>query len=209
MLPTSAPAIAQEAAGASKTFAARLVEAARARVGQTVLYDASYVSLKYPGGDVPNDRGVCTDVIVRSYRALGVDLQMLIHEDMRRAFSKYPRRWGLKRTDRNIDHRRVPNMRVYFNRNGTAMSVSADANAYKPGDLVTWDLRAPYSAAEAGARPSKRTSFARTPHIGIVSDRRSADGKRPLIIHNIGFGTLEGDMLFSYRITGHYRFRLE
>lgn len=166
-----------------------LVRAARQQVGVTTLYDGAYQVLKYPGGDVPPERGVCTDVIIRAFRvARSADLQKLVHEDMRAHFNAYPskRRWGLTRPDRNIDHRRVPNLMVYFDRAGYTQPVSRAAAAYLPGDLVTWDL--------GGG----------IPHIGVVSERRAVGGT-PLIIHNIGAGAREDDILFRYAITGHYR----
>lgn len=194
-------------ADASK-FAERLVKAAMARTTQTTIYDPSYQRLAYPGGDVANDRGVCTDVIIRSYRALGIDLQKLVHEDMRRAFRSYPRRWGLSRPDPNIDHRRVPNLQIFFIRKRAHLAISADPADYKPGDLVTWDLRVAGNRTSATLLPGKRKRpvFGGLPHIGIVATRRSSDGKRPLIIHNIGSGTEISDILFQFAITGHYRF---
>jgi len=167
------------------------VAAARAQVGVTLRYDPAYVRLPYPGGDVPEDRGVCTDVVIRALRAEGLDLQEAVHEDMRAHFAAYPKRWGLRAPDRNIDHRRVPNLQVWFERRGWSVPVpprafSRPASDYRPGDLVTWML------------PGN------LPHIGIVGDRRSADGT-PLILHNIGRGTQEEDILFAYRMTGHYR----
>lgn len=164
-----------------------LITSARAQIGVTVSYDAAYRILDYPGGDVPKETGVCTDVVVRALRDQGLDLQKAMHEDMKKAFSQYPKRWGLKTTDRNIDHRRVPNMMTYFRRQGWSVPVSKKAEDYAPGDLVTWDL-------VAGTLP----------HIGIVSDKKSPAGV-PLIIHNIGRGTQEEDILFTYTITGHYR----
>lgn len=212
-LALASPAAAQSS-GAFRTgaaedaFADRLVAAANARINRTLHYDPSYVRLAYPGGDVADDRGVCTDVVIRAYRALGIDLQRLVHEDMRRAFRAYPARWGLKRPDRNIDHRRVPNLRRFFTRHGRALAPSASADAYRPGDLVTWDLARPAlgSAPRLGGGTPRRLRYARTPHIGIVTARRSADGARPLIVHNIGAGTRLDDILFTYEITGHYRF---
>lgn len=165
----------------------RLIEAARAQIGLTVHYDGRYTQLTYPGGDLPLDRGVCTDVVIRAYRALGIDLQQLVHEDMVGAFGRYPQRWGLSRPDPNIDHRRVPNLVVFFQRKGETRPVGFDVGLYLPGDLVTWRL------------PGN------LPHIGIISDRRSIAG-RPLILHNIGAGAAEEDILFSYPITGHFRF---
>jgi uncharacterized protein len=163
-----------------------LVDAARAQIGVTVHYDPAYRSLDYPGGDVPIDRGVCTDVIVRAYRALGVDLQVLVHEDMTAAFAAYPQNWGLTRPDRNIDHRRVPNLAVFFARHSQELTISQRPADYAPGDIVTWRLASG------------------VPHIGIVSDRLSDRGV-PLIIHNIGRGTLEEDVLLAYEITGWFR----
>jgi uncharacterized protein YijF (DUF1287 family) len=164
-----------------------LVRAARQQVGVTTIYDGAYRVLGYPGGDVPPERGVCTDVVIRAFRvARSADLQKLVHEDMRAHFGAYPRRWGLTRPDRNIDHRRVPNLMVYFQRAGYALPVRRAATTYLPGDLVTWDL--------GGG----------VPHIGIVSERRAVNGT-PLIIHNIGAGAREEDILFRFAITGHYR----
>lgn len=168
-----------------------IVAAARTQVGKTTIYDPAYVGLAYPGGDVPIELGVCTDVIVRALRTSHhVDLQKLLHEDMQRAFSQYPGIWGLKKPDRNIDHRRVPNVRVYFNRKGYSVEVSRNAEDYLPGDFVTCKV--------GGNRP----------HIMIVSDRKTAAGV-PLVIHNIGHGAREEDRLFDFPITGHYRFRME
>jgi uncharacterized protein YijF (DUF1287 family) len=164
----------------------RLIQGAYGQVGVTLRYDPSYVSIPFPGGDVPIDRGVCTDVIVRAYRSVGVDLQLLVNQDMRKAFAAYPRKWGLSRPDANIDHRRVDNLAVFFARHGQSLPVSKDAADYKPGDIVAWKL------------PDGR------PHIGLVSDR-SADG-RPLVVHNIGAGAQVEDILFAFTITGHYRY---
>lgn len=164
-----------------------IVAAARDQIGKTTVYDPSYVRLAYPGGDVPIDRGVCTDVVVRALRdALNLDLQKLIHEDMSSAFSKYPKIWGLKKTDRNIDHRRVPNLRCYFERKNYSLPVTDEKDNYLPGDFVTCTV------------PPNR------PHIMIVSDRKSNNGVS-LVIHNIGAGTQEENRLFSFPITGHYR----
>ena len=170
----------------AEDFGARLADAARAQVGVTTGYNGAYVKLAYPGGDVPLSRGVCTDVVIRAYRALGVDLQREVHEDMARAFEKYPRAWGLRGPDSNIDHRRVPNLQTFFTRHGRALAVSRDPADYRTGDLVTWRL------------PSG------VPHIGIVSAERR-DG-RPLMIHNIGAGARVEDMLFEFPITGRYRY---
>jgi len=169
-------------------FTQSLVDAARERTFKTKIYDGSYRAIPYPMGDVPDDRGVCTDVIIRAYRQLSMDLQVLVHEDMRDNFSAYPKIWGLRKPDRNIDHRRVPNLQKFFQRAGASLPVSRSPSDYKSGHLVTWML------------PGN------LPHIGIVSDRTVAGTSRPMIIHNIGSGTKEEDMLFSYPITGHYRF---
>lgn len=167
-----------------------LAEAAKERTQYDITYDGSYYQIGYPNGDVASDIGVCTDVIIRSYRKLGVDLQVLVHEDMRDNFSAYPskRIWGLTRTDRNIDHRRVPNLQMFFQRHGVEIPISNDGYNFKPGDIVTWVL------------PGN------LPHIGIVADDLSTDKRRPLIVHNIGGGVVLEDMLFDYPITGHYRF---
>ncbi len=172
-----------------------LVDAAIERTTHKVTYNGRYIKIAYPNGDVPNHIGVCTDVIIRSYRALGVDLQELVHEDMKRAFHEYPnlQMWGLSAPDTNIDHRRVLNLRVFFERHGESLPISDDPADYKPGDLVTWEL------AEDGDGTKK-------PHIGIVANEMSLDGKRPKIIHNIGWGPDMNDMLFWFKITGHYRY---
>lgn len=174
------------AATLSASAAPALVEAARSQVGVTVRYDPAYVRLAYPDGDVPQDRGVCTDVVVRALRVQGVDLQRTIHEDMRAHFSAYPRDWGASAPDRNIDHRRVPNQMRWFERQGWKLRSGTVAADFKPGDIVAWRLR---------SGPL---------HIGIVSDRRSAAGT-PLILHNIARGTREEDLLFDHTIIGHYR----
>ena len=174
--------------------AEKLVQAALRQIGVTNYYDPAYVKLKYPGGDVPSDRGVCTDVVIRAYRTLGIDLQKLVHEDMLSNFKLYPKHWGLRRTDKNIDHRRVPNLQKFFERRGASLEVTKNPKDYLPGDIVTWNLR--------GA-----TRGLGLPHIGIVSDQLSNDGT-PLIIHNIGSGACLEDVLFDFHITGHYRFML-
>ncbi|WP_107040082.1 DUF1287 domain-containing protein [Brumimicrobium mesophilum] len=151
-----------------------------------VVYDPSYYSMEYPNGDIPKGKGVCTDVIIRAYRKLNIDLQKEVHEDMKKNFSVYPKDWGLKSTDRNIDHRRVPNLMKYFERQGAEKTISDDPKDYLPGDVVSWKLQNGMT------------------HIGIVIDRKSSDGKRPLIVHNIGAGQVIEDCLFSFKITGHY-----
>lgn len=174
------------AAGLSASPADDLIEAAKSQVGVTVRYDPTYQRLRYPGGDVPLERGVCTDVIVRAYRALGLDLQKLVHEDMLAAPRAYPRNWGGKGTDTNIDHRRVPNLEAYFKRHGQTLAVTREATAYAAGDIVVWRL-------SSGV-----------PHIGIVGERSELGGL-PLVVHNIGAGARIEDVLFDYTITGHYR----
>jgi uncharacterized protein YijF (DUF1287 family) len=164
----------------------RVIQGAYEQVGVTLYYDPSYVVIPFPGGDVPIDRGVCTDVIIRAYRSVGIDLQPLVNQDMRKAFSAYPRNWGLSNPDPNIDHRRVQNLAVFFARHGQTLPISTEAKNYRPGDIVTWRL------------PDGH------PHIGLVSDR-SADG-RPLLVHNIGAGAKVEDVLFAFTITGHYRY---
>lgn len=173
---------------AQPDFFARLADSAFVLTKQRVVYDATYFRLDYPNGDVPADRGVCTDVVIRAYRKLGIDLQKEVHEDMRANFAKYPKNWRLDRTDRNIDHRRVPNLMTYFTRHGTALKISSEPDNFRPGDIVCWDL-----------------GRGRT-HIGVVSNQRSSDGARYLIVHNIGAGQELADCLFSYRIIGHYRY---
>lgn len=170
-----------------------LINAARGRLKSIVVYDGRYMRLDYPGGDVPATIGVCTDVVIRSLRkAYDLDLQKTVHEDMIANFSKYPTTWGLTRTDKNIDHRRVPNLETYFTRAGYDLPITRDPKAYQPGDIVAWRL----DAGSGRGGP---------PHIGIVSDRISKDGT-PLIIHNIGRGVEESNMLFLHTITGHYRY---
>lgn len=186
ILAVAAIAAAASAAWPDSSPGLRLVRAAREQVGVTVIYDGSYRALAYPGGDLPIERGVCTDVVVRAYRALGFDLQKEVHEDMTRAWPRYPKLWGLARPDRNIDHRRVPNLATFLRRRGAELRLGDDPAAFRPGDLVTWRL------------PSG------VPHIGIVSDRRLDD--RPLILHNIGAGAREEDVLFAYERTAHFRF---
>jgi len=171
-------------------FQSQLVEAAREQTEKKISYDGSYRRINYPMGDVPDNVGVCTDLIIRSYRKLGIDLQELVHLDMQANFSHYPKIWGLSTTDTNIDHRRVPNLQVYFKRHGEVLLIDRDVNNYRAGDLLTWLL------------PGN------LPHIGIVSNQTVAGTQRPKIIHNIGKGPVEDDILFKYAITGHYRYAL-
>lgn len=164
--------------------ALQLVQDARKQIGVTLTYDPAYTRLDYPMGDVPASKGVCTDVVIRALRLQGIDLQKQVHEDMRKAFASYPKKWGLSRPDSNIDHRRVPNLMRYFQRKGYAVY----DQRYLPGDIVTWDLN------------GKGLT-----HIGIVSDKQQLISKTPLIIHNIGAGTQENNILYQYKIIGHYR----
>ncbi|ODB82235.1 DUF1287 domain-containing protein [Candidatus Thiodiazotropha endoloripes] len=171
-------------------FQTALVTAALERTQHSVRYDGSYHSIPYPGGDVPPNTGVCTDLVIRSYRALDLDLQQLVHEDIAKHFSEYPshRIWGLTRPDPNIDHRRVPILQTFFSRHGIALPVTQNAADYQAGDLVTWRL------------PGN------LPHIGIVSNQLDQGSRTPLIVHNIGAGPVVEDILFHYQITGHYRY---
>jgi uncharacterized protein YijF (DUF1287 family) len=157
---------------------------------QQVTYDPSYFSIEYPNGDVPSDKGVCTDVVIRAYRKIGIDLQKNVHEDMKTDFNAYPKIWGLKKTDKNIDHRRVPNLMTYFKRKGAEKLISENSADYLPGDIVCWNL--------GGA----------ITHIGIVVNKKSDDGKRYLIVHNIGSGQVIQDCLFDFKIIGHYRYKI-
>lgn len=174
-------------------FFSRLVAQAIAQTKQKVEYDPAYVQIKYPGGDVPSNTGVCTDLVIRAYRGLGIDLQKEVHEDMAKNFEKYPKFWKLKKTDTNIDHRRVPNLMVFFERKNAKLKISSDAADYKPGDIVTWNL-------------GDKHSMSGVTHIGIVTNIRSADKNRYLVAHNIGRGNELEDMLFSFTIIGHYRY---
>ena len=161
----------------------QLVTNARSQIWKTLYYDPAYTALKYPMGDVPIVKGVCTDVVIRALRHQNIDLQQRIHEDMKANFKQYPKKWGLKSTDKNIDHRRVPNIMTYFQRQNFAVK---DQN-YLAGDIVTWDLGRGLT------------------HIGIISDQTTMISKTPLVIHNIGYGTRENDILHEYKIIGHYR----
>ena len=175
------------AAAPPRQSATALIAAARRQVGVTLAYDPAYTSLKFPGGDVPRTKGVCTDVLVRAYRdAFGMDLQQLVNADMRRAFSAYPRRWGLKGPDRSIDHRRVPNLATFFARQNARLPIPQNQNEWRPGDIFT-------SLIDG-----------RLPHTGIVSDRRGG-----YVIHNIGNGAREEQALFQFPLTGRYRWALD
>jgi uncharacterized protein YijF (DUF1287 family) len=169
-------------------FYQKLSNAAISIIDPEVIYTPDYVGVKYPNGDVPPKTGVCTDVIIRAYRKLNIDLQKEVHEDMKANFSRYPKSWGLQTTDKNIDHRRVPNLEVFFTRKGEKLAISQNPNEYKTGDLVTWMIAD------------------KLPHIGIVTHKKSADGKRNLIVHNVGGGQVLEDCLFSWKIVGHFRY---
>lgn len=172
------------------SFAEKLSNAAIQIIDKEVVYTPDYVKLKYPNGDVPAKTGVCTDVIIRAYRKLNIDLQKEVHEDMLANFTKYPnlKKWGLKTTDKNIDHRRVPNLEVFFGRKGKTLSITQNANNYKTGEIVIWMIHD------------------KLPHIGIITHLKSEDGKRNLIVHNIGGGQVLDDCLFSYTIVGHFQY---
>lgn len=175
---------------ADDSFATRLCQAALDRTRHPVRYDGAYVRIAYPGGDVPADTGVCTDVVIRSLRVLGFDLQQLVHEDMRRHFAAYPKQWGLKQPDTNIDHRRVPNLQTFFRRRGAALPVSDQPANYRPGDLITC------------------TVAGRLPHIAIVVPAPDG-GPVPWIVHNIGQGPKLENRLFEFPLSGHYRWHGE
>ncbi|MFB9077431.1 DUF1287 domain-containing protein [Flavobacterium procerum] len=176
-----------------KSFGQKLSQAAISIIDPSIDYDPAYFAIKYPNGDVPANKGVCTDVIIRAYRKLGIDLQKEVHEDMIKNFSRYPnlKKWGMRKTDTNIDHRRVPNLEVFFERKGTKLPVTQNAEDYKTGEIVTWLINN------------------KLPHIGIVTDQKSKDGKRNLIVHNVGNGQVLEDCLFEYKIVGHFMFQLD
>ncbi|HNP07630.1 MAG TPA: DUF1287 domain-containing protein [Cyclobacteriaceae bacterium] len=174
---------------AQESFPKKLSDAAVELTYQKVQYDPAYFSIPYPNGDVPSDKGVCTDVVIRAYRNLDIDLQKEVHEDMMKNFSLYPKIWGLTKTDKNIDHRRVPNLMTYFSRFGVVKKKTLNPQDYEAGDIVAWDL--------GGG----------TTHIGILIDQKSSDGQRPLVVHNIGNGQEVSDCLFQYQIIGHYSYK--
>lgn len=169
-------------------FEEKLSNAALSIIDPEVVYTPDYTAIKYPNGDVPKKIGVCSDVVIRAYRKLGIDLQKEVHEDMAAHFSKYPTKWGLKKTDTNIDHRRVPNLEVFFTRKGQKLAVTDNPNDYKTGEIITWMIGN------------------KLPHIGIVTHKKSADGKRPLLVHNVGGGQVLEDCLFEYDIIGHFKY---
>lgn len=168
------------------TFRKQLSALAIEIIDPTIKYTQDYVSIPYPNGDVPAKTGVCTDVIIRAYRKLGIDLQKEVHEDMRNSFGMYPKTWGLNRPDTNIDHRRVPNLETFFRRKEKELPITQNSDDYKTGAMVTWMIND------------------KMPHIGIVTNRLTKDGKRRLIVHNVGGGQVLEDCLFKYRITGHF-----
>ena len=174
-----------------QTFEEKLSSAALSIIDPMVVYDPSYISIKYPNGDVPRTKGVCTDVIIRAYRKLTIDLQKEVHEDMKTNFAKYPnlKKWGMKTTDTNIDHRRVPNLETFFERKGQKLAVTSNPLDYKTGEIVSWMING------------------KLPHIGIITSKKSADGKRNLIVHNIGGGQVLSDCLFDYEIVGHFKYK--
>ena len=175
---------------AQNNSAEQLSNAALELTQQRVEYYPGYIRIAYPNGDVPANKGVCTDVIIRAYRKLGIDLQKEVHEDMSKNFHLYPKNWGLKKPDTNIDHRRVPNLMVYFKRFGNVKPITQNPNDYKPGDIVCWNLGGGIT------------------HIGIVVNEKTTDGNRYLIVHNIGTGQVLEDCLFSFKIIGHYTYRM-
>jgi uncharacterized protein YijF (DUF1287 family) len=175
---------------AATTFEEKLSRVAISIIDPAIDYDPAYISIKYPNGDVSKNKGVCTDVVIRAYRKLGIDLQKEVHEDMKANFSKYPnlKKWGMTKTDTNIDHRRVPNLEAFFERKGIKLAVTENENDYKTGEIVTWMING------------------KLPHIGIITNKKSADGKRNLIVHNVGYGQVLEDCLFSYEIVGHFKY---
>jgi uncharacterized protein YijF (DUF1287 family) len=182
--------IAENSANTDQSFGGKLSDAAISIIDPSVDYDPAYFSIKYPNGDIPKNKGVCTDVIIRSYRILNIDLQEEVHEDMIENFSLYPNleKWGMTKTDTNIDHRRVPNLEIFLERKGEKLAITKDPKDYKTGEIVTWMI------------------YDKLPHIGIVTNRKSTDGKRNLIVHNVGNGQVIQDCLFEYKIVGHFRY---
>lgn len=181
--------LACESCFSQSSFYNMLADSAITLTYDQVIYDPGYYSIEYPNGDVPKDKGVCTDVIIRVYRKMGIDLQKEVHEDMKANFHVYPKNWGLTSTDRNIDPRRVPNLMIFFERKGEVKPLSKNPSDYSPGDIVCWDLGGGLT------------------HIGIVANQKSADKNRHLIVHNIGAGQVIEDMLFNFTIIGHYKYK--
>ena len=161
-------------------------DAAVSIINPNILYDPAYFKIKYPMGDVPADRGVCTDVVIRTYRKLGIDLQKRVYLDMKKHFGLYPKRWGMKHTDTNIDHRRVPNLMTFFGRKGKKLPITQNAKDYKAGDIIVWDLGGGIL------------------HIGVIVDLKSPDAQRNMVVHNIGNGQIAEDVIFDWKIIGHY-----
>lgn len=170
-------------------FYDRLADSTLTLTRQIVTYDPSYFRLDYPNGDIPSDKGVCTDVVIRAYRKLGIDLQKEVHEDMELNFAKYPKNWGSAKPDKNIDHRRVPNLMTFFTRHGTVLVNSTNPKDFLPGDIVCWNLGGSVT------------------HIGIVVEKKSLDGQRNLVVHNIGSGQVLEDCLFDFKIIGHFKYQ--
>jgi len=183
--------LAGSALHSQEVFFNILADSAYTLTKNIVTYDPSYFAIKYPNGDIPSDKGVCTDVVIRAYRKLGIDLQKEVHEDMKQYFEEYPDLWGLTSTDRNIDHRRVPNLMKFFERHGEKLETSQNEAEYLPGDIVCWNLGGGIT------------------HIGIVINKKSSNQTRHLIVHNIGAGQVAEDMLFKFKIIGHYRYKYE
>ncbi len=173
---------------AQSKFCLRLADSSISLTKQIVQYDPTYFKIPYPNGDVPSNKGVCTDVIIRSYRKLGIDLQKEVHVDMSAHFEQYPKNWGMKSTDRNIDHRRVPNLMVFFKRCGDIKKITQNPSDYLPGDIVCWNLGGGIT------------------HIGLISNKKVNSGNRYLVLHNIGSGQVLEDCLFDYKIIGHFVF---
>lgn len=169
-------------------FGQELSAAAISIINPAIVYDPAYTSISYPNGDVAADRGVCTDIVIRAYRKLGIDLQKEVHEDMKANFNLYPNNWGLSKTDKNIDHRRVPNLMTFFSRKGVEKPLNSNAADYLPGDIVCWDLGGGIT------------------HIGIVVKKKTVDFQRFLVVHNIGGGQVAEDILFNYKMIGHYAY---
>ncbi len=179
----------KEVATAQPSFFSQLAKSAVSLTADDVEYDPSYFTISYPNADVPANKGVCTDVVIRAYRKMNIDLQQLVHEDMKKRFKEYPQKWGLKGPDKNIDHRRVPNLMCFFSRYGQTKEATNQASDYQSGDIVCWDLGGGIL------------------HIGVLSDVKSSDGKRYQVVHNIGSGQVLEDCLFQYKIIGHYAFK--
>lgn len=182
--------LTENSSAIANTFADKLSNAALSIIDSSIDYDPAYFSIEYPNGDIPKNKGVCTDVVIRTYRILGIDLQKEVHEDMIANFSAYPnlQKWGMTKTDTNIDHRRVPNLEIFFERKGEKLPITQNPNDYKTGEIVTWLIND------------------KLPHIGIITNKKTTDGKRNLIVHNVGNGQVLEDCLFKYTIVGHYKY---